>query len=111
MNLVPPAPIAGFFAAHNSGQTGNLPALFTVDAVVADEHHEYRGDAIKSWLDTAIANFKPLHGEVTELRPSGSEIAATARVSGNFPGSPVLLCYRFTLRDGRIAALHIAPVA
>jgi hypothetical protein len=38
-----PAPIDGFFQAHNSGSTENLLDLFASDAVVADENHEYRG--------------------------------------------------------------------
>lgn len=109
MNLELPAPIAGFFQAHNSGKTDACLELFTADAIVADESHEYRGDAIKRWLDDAIANYHPLHGEVTGLQPSGTQTVATALVSGTFPGSPVQLHYRFTLRDGRIAALSIAP--
>ena len=104
-----PAPIAGFFQAHNSGKTDNFLDLFTTDAVVADEAHEYRCDAIKEWIDGAIANYHPLHGEVTSLMPSGSQTVATTQVSGTFPGSPVQLRYVFTLRDDKIAALSIAP--
>ena len=104
-----PAPIAGFFQAHNSGMTGALLDLFTADAVVSDEAHEYRGDAIKTWLDGAIANFHPLHGEVLSLEESGGQTVATAQVSGTFPGSPVQLRYQFTLQGGKIAALSIAP--
>lgn len=104
-----PAPIAGFFQAHNSGKTDRFLDLFTADAVVSDEAHEYRGDAIKTWLDGAIANFHPLHGEVISLTPSGSQTVATAQVSGRFPGSPVQLRYQFTLRGDKISALRIAP--
>lgn len=109
MSIELPASIAGFFQAHNTGRTENLLDLFTPDAVVADENHEYRGDAIKTWIEDAIAKFHPLHAEVTSLLPSGSQTVATARVSGAFPGSPVQLRYRFTLVEGRIAALNIAP--
>lgn len=104
-----PAPVAGFFQAHNSGETDNFLDLFTADAVVFDEAHEYRGDAIKTWIVSAIANYHPLHGEVISLLPDGSQTVATAQVSGTFPGSPVQLRYQFTLRDGKIAALSIAP--
>ena len=109
MNIELPAPIASFFQAHNSGRTDNFLALFTADAVVADEGHEYRGDAIKAWIDDAISKYHPLHGEVTGLVPSGSQTVAATQVSGTFPGSPIQLHYRFTLRDGKIAALSIAP--
>lgn len=104
-----PSPIADFFHAHNSGETENFLEHFTSDAVVSDEANEYRGDAIKTWIDGAIANYHPLHGEVIDLLPDGSRTVATARVSGTFPGSPVQLRYQFTLRDGRISALSIAP--
>jgi hypothetical protein len=109
MKIELPAPIAGFFHAHNSGKTDNFLDLFTADAVVSDEAHEYRGDAIKTWLDGAIASFHPLHGEVIGLEESGGQTIATAQVGGTFPGSPVQLRYQFTLQGGKIAALSIAP--
>lgn len=110
MNLELPAAISAFFHAHNSGETDQLLDLFTADAVVADEANEYRGDAIRTWMDDACSRYHPLHGEVTGLAPGDDdEIVATAQVSGSFPGSPVQLGYRFTLHDGRIAALSIAP--
>jgi len=39
----------------------------------------------------------------------GGDTVVRERVSGDFSGSPVELRYRFSLRDGRIAALEIAP--
>ena len=104
-----PAAIDGFFRAHNSGRTENLLDLFAADAVVADESHEYRGDAIRAWLDDAIAKFRPLQAEVTRLETVDGRTVAVAQVSGTFPGSPVELRYRFALRDGKIAALNIGP--
>lgn len=109
MNTDLPAPIAGFFQAHNSGKTDDFLDLFTADAVVSDESHEYRGDAIKTWIDNAIADYHPLHGDIINLMPDGTQTVATTRVSGTFPGSPARLRYQFTLRDGKIAALSIAP--
>jgi hypothetical protein len=108
MNIKLSAPIADFFQAHNSGKTDNFQDLFTADAVVSDEAHEYRGDAVKSWIEDAISKYRPLHAEVTSLAPNGSQTVATAQVSGTFPGSPVQLRYQFTIRDGKIAALSIA---
>jgi len=103
-----PPPIAAFFHAHNTGQTAAFLSLFTSDAVVSDDQHEYRGAAIKEWIDGAIAKYKPL-AEVTGLTESAGQTLATAQVSGNFPGSPTQLRYKFTLKDGRIAALAIGP--
>ncbi len=104
-----PAPIAGFFLAQNSGNAAGLLDLFTEDAAVSDESYTYRGEAIRTWMEAAIANFRPLHGEVVEVASIDDQTEVTARVSGTFPGSPIQLRYRFTLRDDRIAALGIAP--
>jgi len=104
-----PVPIGGFFQAHNSGRTENFLDLFAEDAVVADENHEYRGGAIRAWLEDAIAKFRPLHGEIRGLEVVDGRTVAIAEVSGSFPGSPVELRYRFALRDGKIAALNIGP--
>lgn len=101
-----PPVIAAFFHAHNSGQTDDFGQLFTGDALVSDESHEYRGTAIKAWIDGAIAKYKPV-ADVTDLAEVGEQTIAIAQVSGNFPGSPAQIRYRFTVRGGKIAALAI----
>ena len=68
--------------------------------------HEYRGAEIKAWIDGAIAKYRAV-AEVTDLAEAGEQIIASAQVSGNFPGSPARIRYKFTLRDGKIAALAI----
>ena len=107
MNIALPSPITAFFAAHNSGETGSFLDLFTEDAVVADENHEYRGEAIRGWIDDAVSKYRPLHAEVASADSTGDQTAVRATVSGTFPGSPVQLCYRFVLREGKISSLTI----
>jgi hypothetical protein len=102
-----PTPILGYFQAQNSGKTDSFLELFTAEAVVADEGQQHRGEAIKAWMDNAIAKYHPLHAEVTQLEPEGRQLIATAQVSGSFPGSPIQLRYQFTLQEGKIAALSI----
>lgn len=102
---LPPA-IAAFFQAHNTGQTADFKQLFTDDALVSDESHEYRGAAIKKWIDGAVSKYQPV-AAVTDLAEAGAQTIATAQVSGNFPGSPTQLRYNFTLKNGKIAALAI----
>lgn len=80
--------------------------LSTGDALVSDESHEYRGAAIKMWIEEAIAKYKPV-ADVTDLKEVGEQIFATAQVSGSFPGSPAQIRYKFTLRNGKITALAI----
>ena len=46
--------------------------------------------------------------EAQYARPQvGGQTLATAQVSGNFPGSPAQIRYKFTLRNDKIAALAI----
>jgi len=106
MNTELPLVIAAFFHAHNTGQTDDFNQLFTGDALVSDESHEYRGTAIKAWIDGAIAKYKPV-ADVTDLTEVGEQTIAAAQVSGSFPGSPAQIRYKFTLRNGKIAALAI----
>jgi hypothetical protein len=106
MNTQPPPVIAAFFRAHNSGETDDFERLFTHNALVSDEHHKYRGSAIKSWIDEAFAKYQP-RAETTAIAQAGDTTIVTAQVSGTFPGSPTEIRYRFTLKDGRIAALEI----
>ena len=54
-----PSAIAGFFQVHNTGHTDAFDALFTSDALVSDEENEYRGAAIKEWLDGAVTQYQP----------------------------------------------------
>jgi len=106
MNTELPPTIAAFFHAHNTGQTDNFNELFTDDPLVNDEEQDYRGAAIKRWIDGAIAKSKPI-AEPTDLSQVGDEIIVTAHVSGKFQGSPTQLHYNFTLSNGEIAALVI----
>ena len=101
-----PPVIAAFFHAHNTGETASFNQLFTDDAVVSDEAHEYRGVGIKAWIDGAIAKYKPF-ANVIDLAQASEQTIATARVTGNFPGSPAQIRYKFILKNGRIAALAI----
>jgi hypothetical protein len=106
MKIELPPVIAAFFHAHNTGQTDDFSRLFMDDARVSDESHEYRGAAIKAWIDGAIAKYKPV-ADVTNLTEVGEQTIATAQVRGSFPGSPAQIRYKFTLRNGKIAALAI----
>lgn len=106
MNIELPAAIAAFFRATNTREFVDFLSLFTPDAHVNDEANDYYGAEIAAWIDQATAETKPT-ADVTGLTRDGEQLVVTAEVSGNFPGSPVQLCYHFTLRDDRIAALLI----
>jgi hypothetical protein len=101
-----PPPIAAYFAADTS-DANVVARCFSESAVVIDERREHRGrPAITRWRAEATAKYhytsEPLRFDV-----SGPEVTVTARVTGDFPGSPVILQYRFTLEGASIARLEI----
>lgn len=105
INLAPA--IAGYFAAANAFDTSKLSEYFSEDAVVQDEKQERRGlDAIRAWMEETGDKYAAV-SEVIAAVPKGNAIVVSAKVTGNFPGSPVTLDYTFTLRDERIVHLEI----
>ncbi len=102
-----PMPIANFFA-HETSDPQAVARCFSEDAVVIDEGHEQRGQAaIAAWNATVVRKFsfttEPLTAETVAARTTVS-----AKVSGNFPGSPVTLRFHFTVAGDLISLLEIA---
>jgi hypothetical protein len=102
---LPPA-IESFFQSTNSREFTDFLSYFTADARVTDEARDYHGPEIADWIDRATADTKPT-ADVTAVTCDGDQFVVTALVSGSFPGSPVQLCYFFTLKDSKIATLQI----
>lgn len=104
--LVLPPPIADYFAA-DSLDAGAVARCFLENAVVADEQREYRGRAaIARWKSAAVEQYHYTSEPLTQ-RTTGHETVVTAQVSGDFPGSPTTLQFRFTLSGNAIARLGI----
>lgn len=103
-----PEPIAAYFDADS--QDGQAVArCFTRDGVVLDEGHTHSGlAAIEAWKTDAASKYTYTATPQT-LETQGRSYIVTSRVSGDFPGSPLDLRYRFTLERGKIASLEIAP--
>jgi hypothetical protein len=109
MNIAPilPDPIAAYFSADALSPDA-VARCFSAQGVVKDEGHTHTGrEAIRSWKETASSEYaytsEPLGVEFVD----GFHLV-TSRVSGNFPGSPLDLKYRFRLERGLIASLEIA---
>jgi hypothetical protein len=101
-----PPPIAAYFAADTSDVTV-VARCFTESAIVIDERREHRGKpAIARWRAEALAKYH-YTSEPLAVDVAGPEVTVTARVTGDFPGSPVTLQYRFTLEGASIARLEI----
>jgi hypothetical protein len=101
-----PPPIAAYFDADTSDANA-VARCFSESAVVIDERREHRGrPAITRWKAEATAKYH-YTSEPLAVDVSGPEVTVFARVTGDFPGSPVDLQYRFTLEGTSIARLEI----
>ncbi len=100
-----PAPIAIYFAAEDAEACGRCLAH---DAVVHDERRTIEGiAAIVAWRAESRRKYNHTV-EVLDVAERDGKTVVTAKVSGNFPGSPVNLDYAFGLRGDKIASLAIA---
>jgi SnoaL-like protein len=102
-----PDPIERYVQIANSGTAEAAPECFAPDATVYDEGRTYEGVAsIKDWM---AATKKKYGHTVTplELAERDGQSVLKARLTGNFPGSPITVNFRFRLANGRIRALEI----
>ena len=104
-SLTLPEPIAAYFAAEHKPEA--LARCFTAQAVMKDGGHTYAGvDAIKAFIAEASARYSATSMPFALEREDDFQIVR-AMVTGNFPGSPIDLSYRFRLERGLIASLEI----
>lgn len=104
-----PDTLRRYFAAQNSHDAETMADCFAPDAEVRDEGHTYIGrEAIRQWKVETIAKYA-ISIEPLTTTEQGGALTVTARVTGNFPGSPADLTYDFVL-DGsgliRRLAIH-----
>ncbi|MCY1548357.1 hypothetical protein D9M68_844610 [compost metagenome] len=108
MTLVLAKPIVAYLAAANAFDSSSVASYFAEEAVVFDEGRCYTGTAaIAVWMDETGRNFKP-QVQAIDVSDSGDASVVTARVSGSFPGSPIVLRYTFTLSAEHIARLVVS---
>lgn len=110
MTVTAPDVIARYYRLIAEGDIDAFVSCFTDDASVADEDRIYEGPAaIRAWRERTAAEFDYRAVPETVEEEAGGNFVVTAVVSGTFPGSPVRLRHRFTIRDGLIGALDIRP--
>jgi hypothetical protein len=107
ISLSLPRPVAIYLAAVKAKDADMLALCFAGDARVYDENRDYRGlDAIRAWKQETDAKYRyvmePLDASVSE-----NTVKLRARLTGDFPGSPVELDHTFTLANDKIASLEI----
>ncbi|MFG2054373.1 nuclear transport factor 2 family protein [Micromonospora sp. NPDC048930] len=110
MTVTIPDVIARYYQLIGGPDVDAFVACFTDDAIVADENRTHEGPAaIRAWRERTVADYDYQAVPEAVEEEAGGNIVVTALVSGTFPGSPVRLRHRFTLRDGLIGALDIRP--
>lgn len=101
-----PEPIAAYFAADARGPAA-VADCFDPHAYVKDEAHVHQGRAaIQAWKAAASAAFA-YSVLPCALENEDGVHSVVGRVTGDFPGSPIDLRYRFRLERGLIASLEI----
>ncbi|WP_434698133.1 nuclear transport factor 2 family protein [Pseudomonas sp. D1-1] len=109
MNLKLPSVVEQYFDITNGSDASSLAACFSTDSTVFDENRTHEGiEAIEAWRRETQQAFA-FQVEPTEVIDGAGTLTVFARVTGDFPGSPVKLKHLFTLADGRIRALEITP--
>ena len=100
--------IAAYFAANNTGDGQAVAATFVADGEVSDDRNRtHKGRAaIAEWVAETIGVHQMKFEALTHERDGDGHLV-TARVSGNFPGSPLDYSYRFRVDSEGIRTLDI----
>jgi len=108
-----PKPIEIYMHSLNANDNSVIGVCVAQDAHVHDigENNHFNGlEAIKKWRRKSNDEFK-LKSEVTEMEDKHGIIIVTSLTRGNFPGSPQLFYYFFTLANELISNIEIVPGA
>jgi hypothetical protein len=103
-----PIPIDEYVKARNAFDVDATLAPFDENAIVMDEDQEYRGRAtIRAWIEDTTSRY---HAKIEpkELHEDDGQTIVVGLVSGDFPGSPILLDHACTLAGGHITRLEIS---
>jgi hypothetical protein len=109
-----PAAITRFLREADPQHKANahdLLAAFATDAtVIDDDGSTYTGhDEIHRWRESESSEYT-YTVEVSHIEKlDDNRYVVTNRLEGDFPGGVVDVIYRFTLADGLISRLEIAP--
>lgn len=103
-------PIADFVRAINERDTDAFLAVFTENAVITDEGHQYHGiTAIREWVDEKNIGSAFTLSPVETVERTGKTIL-TVEVDGNFDKTglpdPFMMDLYFTIHEKLITALE-----
>src|ERR1051325_963676 len=108
MNPKLPPIINEYISASNAHDVEAVLACFSDSATVRDENETLHGrQAIKTWIVKTIEKYA-FHFEPLSIKQDDDNEASVAvKVSGTFPGSPVMLDYHFTTDSEKISSLSV----
>lgn len=102
-----PGIVKAYYEAERRNDADSLSETFSSDAIVEDEGARHQGkDAIRQWW-VAAKQASQFATDPIETKDDGDTVSVQAKVSGQFPESPLMLTYSFTINDGKIARLRI----
>jgi hypothetical protein len=102
-----PEPVMAYLAAEEAKDAQALSRCFVEGGIVHDEGRDYRGRAvIQRWKEQADAKYCYVLQPIG-VRTEGDTTTVLARLTGDFPGSPVDLNHTFTISRNEIALLEI----
>jgi len=102
-----PQPIVAYVLAENSHDTDSVTKCFTQDAVVKDEGKLHRGrEQIKAWNLETTSKYSA-HIAPIQVTSNDKSYVLKASVSGNFPGSPAILHFHFSIAGALINSLEV----
>ena len=107
MALDVPEPVAAYLAAEEAKDADALSRCFTQDGTVHDEGRDYRGrNSIRQWKQEVDTKYRYVL-QTVNAQTQRDEVTVRARLTGEFPGSPVELDHIFKLSNNKIASLEI----
>lgn len=105
MNL--PKVITDLVKAQNDFDSVSYAKCFSDTAVVFDEGKMYNGrKEIEHWIADSNERYKSVMKPVS-YEENDTKSILKAEVSGNFPGSPIVLKFHFEIADGQIQHLKV----
>ncbi|RKS98220.1 nuclear transport factor 2 family protein [Chryseobacterium defluvii] len=105
MNL--PKVITDLVKAQNDFDSVSYANCFSDTAVVFDEGKMYNGrKEIQHWIADSNEHYKSVMKPVS-YEENETKSILKAEVSGNFPGSPIVLKFHFEIANGQIQHLKV----
>jgi hypothetical protein len=102
-----PKPIELYFRVENADRPDDLAACFATDATVFDERRTYHGlAAVKAWKAETKAKYNHTV-EPLELEERNGRFVVKGKLTGTFPGSPIVVEFAFELEGDKIKSLAI----